>query len=213
MKTRRPRCGKRREYPANDRGRRIDEETVIDRVRMFIQKQPVLDGLEDGALLKVLSVTVAKAPRVSATGIVITSLSVAEPAEQMVHGEAPVAARKVCGSLFGAQVIIGWAFVNADRSRREFAEHAINHPGNIGVAAIISTAARPPGHDIIYPIVKGLNVNGIAGRGHAVVVWHPVIPFTTIKMPGSAELFGIAQANDLLGFNLGAMQGRQEQSG
>src|SRR5437016_13831382 len=85
----------------------IDEVAVIDRVRMFIKEQPRLGGSRHLRLDEILLV-LREAPVHTMRRIIVGAT---EKAENRVHGKAAVTLRPSRGSLLGAEVIVGRAFV------------------------------------------------------------------------------------------------------
>ena len=103
-------------------------------------------------------------------------------------------------------------FVNTQRRRRVFREHAILHPFNVGNALSIY-AARAPGHYVVDPVIELLAGNGHFGVGNGKVIRAGVVEVTGIQMPGQHQLFVIAQTRYTLGLGFGLGQRRQKHAG
>ena len=56
--------------------------------------------------------------------------------------------------------MIGRAFVNTNGIGAVSRQHAVLHPGNIGVADVVGKTAYSPRHDIIHPVVE-LSANSV----------------------------------------------------
>src|SRR5688572_17686634 len=112
---------------------------------MLIQGHPRICWLENISLLDILPVVLVK-PGVSIAVIKIAVAAVPKEGVHRIASETPAPAGSL---LWWADGIISRALIHAHSARRVRRQHAVLHPQNIRVAAIIDAAAGAPGHDII----------------------------------------------------------------
>src|SRR6267154_6225935 len=76
------------------------------------------------------------------------------PAEQGIHRVAPEPPGPTGGPLRRTEKIISRTFVDSDYTAGIRRQHAVLHPGHVGVAVVVvKSAAYLPGHDIVDPVV------------------------------------------------------------
>ena len=186
----------------------IDEEAVVNRVRMFIQNQPCLGRAWHLGLLEVLLILLEAPITALGSGIVANT----EPAEDRIHREAAVALDVTLGLLDRAEVVVRGTFVGTDRAAGVPPQHTVEDPGVIGVADIRCPRTCAPRHDVVHPVVKDLSVDGFDGFVDAVVVGDAITAVGCIEKPGQSDLLGVVQTADALGLGLGFAECGQEQS-
>jgi hypothetical protein len=192
-------------------GRRIVHEvTIVDRVGMFINHQPGSARARHLGLLEELF-ELGEPPISALMHALGRGIGPrAEPAKNGIHGQAAVALAVAGGGLVRAEIFVGGTFVGADRAAEIFSQHAVLHPGVIGVADVRSGQGGAPGHDVVDPVVENIPRDGSDGFVHAVIVGHAVIGVARIEMPRQRDLLGVVQTADALRLGLRLGEGRQK---
>ena len=193
---------------------RVDEEVaVVDAVGVFVEEGVDLGGVRDGAEAEVLAVA-AEMGVIAGTGGVFGPGRV--DAEEGVEGDAADAVGEAALFLDGGEVIVGRAFVELVGAAGVFGEEALFDEEGVGVVGV-GGGGGAPGHDVVAPVLEFAGGFGSVAAFEsfllAEVIDAAVVVVAGVELPGEAELFGVAHAEDAMGFCLGFGKGREKHAG